>query len=410
MLRTLDTLPAVKLDVAKPCRVLVMTSSTGGGHDMRARSLKAWAALAAQEAVPGQRPLEVEIFQVLESISGLYRLGVEAYNVIQRQAPWAHHGYFNLLEALQLHARAGRIARVARERFRERVAAWAPEVVISTHAHLNHGFFELAREAVPGVRCLTYCGEVFGGYGFARGWVNPAGDSFLAATEACHAEALRLGMPPDRCHRAGFLLHPCFWEARPRLATREGVAAFLRETTGLPGAAPYLILATGANSAHNHLPLLRALARAETRVEVVALCGNDDLARAAIRAWGCANPRLPVVALPRQDSPAIRDLMAGAAAILARPGTGTTCEAILCGCPVIHNGIGGIMPQEWLTVKFLRSAGLDRVITRPAALPRALAPLLDAAKRADISAALQALRPPGHPREILQLVGNPPSR
>ena len=35
----------------RPLRVLVLTSSTGGGHDSRARALRAWAALAAGEAV-----------------------------------------------------------------------------------------------------------------------------------------------------------------------------------------------------------------------------------------------------------------------------------------------------------------------------------------------------------------------
>ncbi len=69
-------------------RVLILTSATGGGHNMRARSLRQWAAR--------ERPgWTVEIQEVLEATHGLYRFGVELYNVIQRSSPRLHHLYFN---------------------------------------------------------------------------------------------------------------------------------------------------------------------------------------------------------------------------------------------------------------------------------------------------------------------------
>lgn len=363
---------------------------------MRARSLKAWAELPANEDLA----LGVEIFQALESVSPVYRFGVQLYNWIQLKAPWAHHLYFHFLELAGLHKSASRMAPQARQRFQEKIIAASPDLVVSTHAHLNHGFFELVRQTRPGCPCVTYCGEVFGGYGFAQGWASPQADAFFAATEACRRQALEMGVAESRVHQAGFLLNPVFWEPEPSLME---LRAFLCTHAGLPGERPLVILATGANSANNHLRLLESLSRQRISVEVIALCGNNHEARARLSAWASSQKTISVAALPRQNSASMRRYLLLASAIVARPGTGTTSEAILCGTPIIHNGLGGIMPQEWLTVKYLRMHGADRVISRPGQLPTQLAPLLagpDALHRAREQ--MRQLRPEGHPRAILE--------
>jgi processive 1,2-diacylglycerol beta-glucosyltransferase len=44
-------------------------------------------------------------------------------------------------------------------------------------------------------------------------------------------------------------------------------------------------------------------------------------------------------------------------AIVTRGGTTTCAKALHFRCPIIFNAIGGIMPQEELTVKFFRNGG-----------------------------------------------------
>ena len=108
---------------------------------MRANSLKAW----TETPVGRAANLEVSIHQTLESTHLLYRFGVGLYNFIQRRCPYTHHLYFNYLEKVP-HFDSGRMIR-NRHRFQEVVCREEPEIVVSTHAHLNHGFFELAHEA-----------------------------------------------------------------------------------------------------------------------------------------------------------------------------------------------------------------------------------------------------------------------
>jgi len=47
-----------------------------------------------------------------------------------------------------------------------------------------------------------------------------------------------------------------------------------------------------------------------------------------------------------------------ASAVVARAVATTAGEALLCGCPVIFNGLGGMMPQELPTLRWFRTRGI----------------------------------------------------
>jgi len=375
-------------------KLLVLTSSTGGGHDMRARSLKAW----AEHPSAAELGIDVEIFQTLESLDGLYKFGVETYNWIQLHAPWLHHVYFNFLEVASMHRKASAIK--GRERFEEELKRVQPDVIVSTHAHLNHGFFALAKDILGAdrVKCVTYCGELFGGYGFSKHWVNPGSDGFFGAVPETCEWAKELGMPDARNHVGGFMLNPGFWSDT---LSEEEQTAWIEEKLGLNPGKFILVLATGANSANNHLDLLDALAKQRVHPQVVALCGRNEEALKSVEAWGQAHPDIPVKPMPYFTE--MFNLLQCSSAVVARPGTGTTSESILAGCPIIFNGLGGIMPQEWITVKFMRSHGIDRVMSRPSQLPKLVRPLLDDRRQLiDVKAKTVLLRPQQHPLDILR--------
>jgi len=376
-----------------PRRVLILTSSTGGGHDMRARALKSWA-----ETDQGRRfGLKVDIHQTLEDTHGLYGFGVNLYNRIQQFWPKLHHIYFNFLEHACLHDSAGKIW--GRHRFIERVREVQPDLIVSTHAHLNHGFFELAKWALPGrrIKCVTYCGELSGGYGFSRHWVNPKADLFIGAVEETCDAASIFGLNDARNWVGGFLLDPAFYRDPP---SEEERARYLREEFGFDADRFVLVLGTGANGANNHLRALNSLYEARVFPQVVALCGRKTETVNEILDWQDRHPRLPVRPIPyyRQMS----RLLSAASAVVARSGTGTTSEAILSRCPLIFNGVGGVMPQECITVKFCRKNGIGILLPRTHQLPAILQEWMqEPAKRESVVAAMDRVRPQRHPIDIL---------
>ena len=63
-------------------RILILTSSTGGGHDARAEAFAEWCFQLYRHQV------DVRIEQMLEKSSVINRAGVGFYNKIQKAAPW----------------------------------------------------------------------------------------------------------------------------------------------------------------------------------------------------------------------------------------------------------------------------------------------------------------------------------
>jgi processive 1,2-diacylglycerol beta-glucosyltransferase len=333
---------------------------------MRARSLRQWMEL------PENAPhWECRVHQALESTHGLYRFGVWLYNAIQKTYPRLHHIYFNILEILGPTRKASQL--LGRRGFIALLEEFRPEIVLSTHGHLNHAFFELAGETLgrDRVRCVTYCGELFGGYGFARGWVNPEADAFIGAVEPCCGAAKRLGMTDNKISLGGFLLHPDFYRS-----PKPDEKTLLFAELNLDPARFTLLLATGANGANNHQACIAAFDRAGLDIQVIALCGKDEEARKRIDTFSPETEGLTVRALAHTGR--MPELLRSVSAVLARPGTGTTSEAIVSGCPVLFNAIGGIMPQEGITIRFARDRDLWlATVRRPAELARVVASLDD---------------------------------
>ena len=356
---------------------------------MRANALRAWA-----EVDGGW---DVAIHQALESTHPLYAFGVGVYNVIQNTLPIAHHVYFQGLELAQMHASSRRI--LGADHFRARVAEHQPDLVVSTHAHLNHGFFELVRQEMgtDRVRCVTYCGELWGGYGFSRHWVNPHADAFIGAVGPCRQQAIDLGMLADRATVGGFLLRPDFFREEE---DHNSPRTLLSDELALDPSQLTVLLSTGAVGANNHLALLHCLEARRRPIQAVVLCGDQATVREKVVRWGERAVYTRVRALPRRED--MPRLIRGVDLLVARPGTGTTSEAVLCGTPIAFNCIGGVMPQECLTLKFAHDRGFGATLAWPHDLARLLNMLdrqpqvLDAMRQAAVRS-----RPTQHPRGIL---------
>lgn len=357
---------------------------------MRARSFQAWAARTSD--------IEVFIHQTLEETHGLYRFGVHLYNHIQRNVPWLHHVYFNYLELAGMFRSEKKI--LGADRFIRLLQDIRPDVILSVHGSTNHGFFDLARRALgrEHVRCVTYCGELFGGYGFSKHWVNPDADLFIGAVSETREEAIRLGTAPNKTIVGGFLLNPRFFDP-PMTATMK--RDFFRDSLGLDPEQFTLLLSTGAAGANNHESFLNALDRSGLSLQVVVLCGHNKRVYERLSRWEeRQNGPLRVKRMTHTDQ--MPALLQSVSAVVARAGTGTTSESILNRCPIIINGLGGIMPQEWITTKFCRQHSIAETVLAPSQLPSIVARWIDKPDLLiEMKSKLALAQPEGHPERLL---------
>jgi processive 1,2-diacylglycerol beta-glucosyltransferase len=325
-------------------RILVLTSSTGGGHDARAEAFAEWCFQLYRHDV------DVRIEQMLEKSSVVNRTGVSLYNRIQRAAPWLHNVFYALVELLSyLNQRrvtfgAGYYLEVLRD--------YKPHLVFSVHDCLNRGYFQLARKTLGAekVRCATYCGEFSGGWGYSRNWIEPTVDLYVSRTPTARDYAVKCGIPAEKARVRGYLMLPrSYIEVLDASRRRD----YRVKQLGLDPDKFTVFLATGGNGANNHFELLPALLKHAARLQAIIICGKNKETYNALVHWRATHPEFACYI--EGYSEVVHLLMQASDAIVTRGGTTTCAKALNFRCPIVFNAFGGIMPQEELTWKFFRN-------------------------------------------------------
>ena len=325
-------------------RILVLTSSTGGGHDARAEAFAEWCFQLYRHDI------EVRIEQMLEKSSVVNRYGVRLYNRIQRSAPVIHKALYAMIEGLSVLNR--RRVTFGQKYYLQVLKSFRPHLVFSVHDCLNRGYFKLARATLgpENVRCATYCGEFSGGVGDSRNWIEPTVDLYFSRTPTAQDFAIKSGIPPSRAKVRGSLMIP---RAHLEVFNAEERRAFLSKTLGLNPDLFTVFLATGGNGAHNHFDLLPTLLRHAEHVQAIVICGRNKQVYNEVLQWRSTHPGFNCYI--EGYSEIVHLLMQASNAIVTRGGTTTCAKALHFRCPIVFNAFGGIMPQEQLTWKFFHN-------------------------------------------------------
>jgi len=336
-----------------PLRILVLTSSTGGGHDARAAAFARWIKRLHGWSV------DVRVESMLEDSSAINRLGVRLYNFIQKHAPWLHHPYYLLIELLAFINR--RSVGFGRRYYRQVIENFQPHLVFSVHDCLNRGYFQDVRALLgaKNVRCATYCSEFAGGYGYSQNWIEPSVDLYISRTRTAADYAVKLGMPADRIVVRGHLMDPRVYD---EVLSGDRRRRFRRENLGLDPDKFTVFLATGGVGANNHLALLPVLLKFADTHQVVVVCGRNQKAFVRVNEWRKAHPRLRCHLEGYCST--MHLLVQASDVIVTRGGTTTCAKALHYGTPIILNGFGGVMPQERLTAKFFTQDKASEVVSR----------------------------------------------
>jgi processive 1,2-diacylglycerol beta-glucosyltransferase len=343
-------------------RILVLTSSTGAGHDTRAQAFAEWCFELYRHDV------DVRIEQMLEKSSGFFKMGVDLYNWIQRRSPWLHKAFFVFVEMLSFLNK--RSVSFGRGYYEKVLREYRPHLVFSVHDCLNRGYFPMARKVLGAdrVRCATYCGEFSGGFGYSVNWIEPSADLYVSRTATARDYAVKLGMPRERTRVRGHLMQP---RQHTEVLKADARRAFIEERLELRSDLFTVFLATGGNGANNHLGLLPWLLPYADRVQAIVICGRNREAYNQLVHWRTDHPEFQCFVDGYSEE--VHLLMQVSDAIVTRGGTTTCAKALHFGCPIIFNALGGIMPQEELTVKFFRNGEGAELIGNAADFGRIIA-------------------------------------
>ena len=332
-------------------RILVLTSSTGGGHDARAQAFAEWCFQLYRHKV------DVRIEQMLEKSSVLNRSGVNFYNWIQSNLPILHTAFYTFVEALSFLNR--RTVTLGRGYYQKVLEEYKPHLVFSVHDCLNRGYFQLARKLLgpENVRCATYCGEFSGGWGYSINWIEPTVDLYISRTPTARDYAVKKGIAPEKTRVRGHLMRP---RQHLEVLSETDRPVFMSKQLGLKPDLFTIFLATGGNGANNHFELLPSILRHADRCQVIMICGKNKETYNELIHWRANHPELNCYV--EGYSEIVHLFMQVSDAIVTRGGTTTCAKALHFQCPIIFNAFGGIMPQEKLTWKFFHNgSGSEKV-------------------------------------------------
>ncbi len=373
-------------------RILVLTSSTGSGHDMRAIAFEKWI-----RVIHGNDP-EIRIEQIIENASLLGQFGVWIYNTIQRFAPFLHNIYFFIVELLIFtHSKSVSFGGTY---YRKLLQEYRPDLILSVHDSTNRGYFEDAKRILgESVRCVTYCGEFSGGYGYSRNWICPAVDLFIARTNRARDYAVDLGLPRNKTAVFHKFLPP---ESFQNSLSDQSKEAYLTQI-GLDPAKFTVFLATGGFGANHHVDFLNVMLPLADRIQVILICGRNKKVLEKVIRWKSDHESL--VCHIEGFSNKVADFMQVADAVVTRGGANTTMEALHFDCPMLYNSLGGLMPQEMCTVRYFLDAGAAKLIRSARDLPKVLQQWQDFGEPYEsVKTRLRELHLEEDPRDLINLI------
>jgi 1,2-diacylglycerol 3-beta-galactosyltransferase len=323
--------------------ILILTSSTGSGHDSVAAAL--------QEALHELAP-EVRV-RVLDPLSGKRSDGPLApgrwYDATVAHAPWlwglCYHATDNA-QAVQFGMSVG--ALLWARRLRSAIETERPGIVVSVHPLCTRLAADVLRTepAAPPLHCV-----VTDLVTIHRCWASDGVDAFHVATsDACEA-LVAMGIPPDRIHLTGLPLRACF--ARTPHAPAED--ATLR-----------VLLLGGGRPSRRIEKIAHTLMASPLPLRLIVVCGRN--ARLRQRLTQAIGARATVLGWCDD----IAALMRWSSVVITKGGPTTLAEALSQARPVvIHQVLPG---QEVGNVVLVTRTGAGCYIPDAQALVRGVAP------------------------------------
>jgi hypothetical protein len=317
--------------------------NAGGGH--RA------AALALQEVIrTQQRPWNVRLVNLAEVLDpkGKFRklTGLapeDLYN--KRLARGWTLGLAQELKLLQGIIRLGHAALL--RALQQHWLATEPDLVVSLVPNFNRALYQSVVSALPGVPYVTVLTDMADLP--PHFWIEPGQHQHLVCgTPQAVVQARAAGYANRQISlTSGMILRPSFY--RPLAVDRETD----RRALGLDASRPTGIVMFGGQGSAQ----MASIAKALRDVQLILMCGHNELLAARLRAMRTPAPHAVVGFTPEVDR-----YMRLADFFVGKPGPGSLSEAVHMGLPVITFDNAWTMPQERFNAQWVREHGLGLVM------------------------------------------------
>ncbi len=346
-------------------KIVLIYVDSGGGHRAAANALR-------EVIREQQRPWEVEMLSLqdlLDSIDFVRKsTGIpfqDLYNILLRRG-WTL-GTAQLIALMHLAIRMlhGAQVRVLQDHW----ARLRPDLFVSLVPHYNRAIKQAIDRALPGVPLVTVLTDI-ADYP-PHFWIEGQDQFVICGSKRAARQARELGIPEHQVLRtSGMILNPKFYQP---LHLDRGAE---RLKLGLEPDRPTGLVLFGGEGSPEMVKIAAALNRADSPVQLIALCGKNEAVAKQLRAMERVIP-MHVEGF----TPEIPFYMELADFFIGKPGPGSISEALAKHLPVIVQRNVWTVPQERYNTDWVEEQGVGLVVR---------------SFSAEISRAVQTLLAPGN--------------
>lgn len=310
-------------------KILVLTSSFGGGHRMVARTLA--------ETLRTRRPYwDVQVLDFFEEFvgAGFARAVAISYVLSARRMPFLYGAFYDLAQWVGEHKTLQAwVNRLGRARLRDYLQHERPDLIVSTYPTPSAVTADLKCRGLIRAPLVTTLTD----FATHSQWVHEGVDLYIVGHEGVRRELVALGVPETRVQATGVPIRPGFVPPEKR-----------------PNDGGVLITVGAQGMLRRAEALCRAVAACAPRT--VVICGHDRVLQRRLKPMVQAlNGALEV----RGFVDDIHRYCAAASLFVGKPGGVTVAEMCAVGLPMVL--YGAIPGQEHANQEFLLRAGAARV-------------------------------------------------
>jgi len=327
-------------------KIVLLYVDSGGGHRAAANAL-------TEVVRQQQRPWDIELVSIQDLLDPIDFIrkstGIrfqDVYNIMLRRG-WTACSEFSIRLAHWLI----RITHASQVEILEQYwKTHRPDLVVSLIPHYNRAVKEALDRAWPSTKYVTLLTDI-ADYP-PHFWIERIDQWVICGSEEAVAQARNIGIPNDRILRtSGMILSPRFYEPlridRDAELTRRGLRSDLR--TGL--------VMFGGEGSQDMLKIARALNGASVNVQIILICGKNEVLARELRAM---EQRVPMfVEGFTREIPVYMEL---SDFFIGKPGPGSLSEALAKKLPVIVQKNAWTMAHERYNAEWIEHLGAGIVI------------------------------------------------
>ncbi len=290
-------------------KILILTASTGAGHNQVAKTLE-------QELI--SRGHEVKRVDFIREQSKVLELLVEeGYDVLASKFPETYGRLYNMSNREWIHGRFAKMVVAAEyRRVKQLVLNYKPDLIIGTHTFAVSAFNRLKAKGHYKGPFVSVVTDFEAHYAY----IGKEVDLYITGSDFTNDSLVEKGISPDRIQNLGIPVHPKFYE--------KVIFEKSAET-------PFTVLLMGGSMGLE--PMKKAflnLLNMDRKLKLYVVCGtNKTLKKELDQLVSLSSTKLDIKVLGYTDN--VHELMDMSDIIITKPGGLTVSESLIKKIPMI---------------------------------------------------------------------------